>query len=323
MKNSALLVRTALGPAIGGTLFYVAAHYLPPTPYWDGFLRVLPAGLLLLAIRPALPRGSWWWKSLVLGMLNMGLFTVFLLISAQRLPGGVAATLNSTSSLVAIAVASVVLKEKIRPHHYIACVVGVIGVALLVLRSSASLDAIGVLAGVGSASSMGIGSVLARKWGRPEGVHSLTTAGWTLLGAAVFLLPLAFLFEGAPPSFSGKELFGLAWAAFVVGALGFALFLSGVQRLPVSQSAPLPLMNPVTAAILGWVAVGERLTLPQLLGGVLVCAAIVLVANPNLLGRFFTKPETETETETAATEPERAEVAAAATDGPKTAGSTS
>ncbi|WP_405817571.1 DMT family transporter [Streptomyces sp. NBC_01390] len=291
MKNSTLLARTALGPAIGGTLFYVAGHYLPPTPYWDSFLRVLPAGLLLLAIRPGLPRGDWWWKSLVLGTLNMGMFTLFLLISAQRLPGGVAATLNSTSSLVAIAVASVVLKEKIRPHHYIACLVGVTGVALLVLRSSASLDAIGILAGFGSASSMGIGSVLARKWGRPEGVHSLTTAGWTLLGAAVVLLPLSLIFEGAPPSFTGRQLAGLAWAAFVVGALGFALFLSGVQRLPVSQSAPLPLMNPVTAAIVGWVAVGERLTALQALGGVLVFSAILLVANPKLLGRFFPLPE--------------------------------
>ncbi|MFJ8859553.1 DMT family transporter [Streptomyces sp. NPDC102451] len=291
MKNTALLVRTGLGPAIGGTLFYVAAHYLPPTPYWDGFLRVLPAGLLLLAIRPRMPRGDWWWKSFVLGALNMGLFTVFLLISAQRLPGGVAATLNAMSSLVAIAVASVVLKEKIRAHHYIACLIGITGVALLVLRSSATLDAVGVLAGIGSATSMGVGSVMARKWGRPEGVHSLTTAGWTLLGAAVFLLPLAFLFEGAPPSFTGEQLAGLAWAALVVGALGFALFLSGVQRLPVSQTAPLPLMNPVTAAVLGWVAVGERLTALQALGGVLVCTAIVLVANPNILGRFFTKPE--------------------------------
>jgi len=56
MKNSAIVIRTGLGPAIGGTLFYVAAKYLPPMPYWDGFFRVLPAGLLLLAIRPGLPR---------------------------------------------------------------------------------------------------------------------------------------------------------------------------------------------------------------------------------------------------------------------------
>ncbi|TDU04084.1 putative blue pigment (indigoidine) exporter [Streptomyces sp. 846.5] len=291
MKNSALLVRTGLGPAIGGTLFYVAAHYLPPTPYWDGFFRVLPAGLLLLAIRPGLPRGSWWWKSLVLGTLNMGLFTVLLLISAQRLPGGVAATLNATSGMVAIAVASVVLKERIRPHHYIACLIGVGGVALLVLRSSAALDLVGVLAGIGSASSMGVGTVLARKWGRPEGVQSLTTAGWTLLGAAVFLLPLSFLFEGPPPSFTGHQLLGLVWAAFVVGALGFALYLTGVQRLPVSLTAPLTLMNPVTAAVLGWVVVGERFTPLQILGGALVCSAIILIANPNILGRFFTEPE--------------------------------
>ncbi|MBT2481751.1 DMT family transporter [Streptomyces sp. ISL-94] len=316
MKQSVLLIRTGLGPAIGGTLFFVAAHYLPPTPYWDGFFRVLPAGILLLAIRRGLPRGSWWWKSLVLGTLNMGLFTVLLLISAQRLPGGIAATLNAMSSLVAIAVASVILKEKIRPHHYIACLIGVVGVALLVLRSSAALDAIGVLAGIGSASSMGVGTVLARKWGRPEGVHSLTTAGWTLLGAAVFLLPLAFLFEGPPPSFTGEQLLGLTWAAFVVGALGFALYLSGVQRLPVSLTAPLTLMNPVTAALLGWVAIGERFTPLQTLGAVLVCGAIVLVANPNILGRFFTKPEPEPD-------PKPALTAAIATDDAKRIGSPS
>ena len=227
----------------------------------------------------------------MLGTLNMGLFTVLLLISAQRLPGGVAATLNGTSSLVAIAVASVVLKEKVRPHHYIACLVGVGGVALLVLRSSAALNVVGVLAGIGSACSMGVGTVLARKWGRPEGVQSLTTAGWTLIGAAVVLLPLSLLVEGAPPSFTAKQLAGLVWAAFVVGAAGFALYLTGVQRLPVSLSAPLTLMNPVTAALLGWLVTGEQFTPLQILGGVLVCAAVILVANPHILGRFFTKPE--------------------------------
>ena len=63
------------------------------SPLWGGLLRALPAGLILLADRRGvLPTGSWWWRSLVLGALNVGGFFVLIYIAGQRLPSSLAAT---------------------------------------------------------------------------------------------------------------------------------------------------------------------------------------------------------------------------------------
>jgi probable blue pigment (indigoidine) exporter len=278
-KTKLILLRTALGPTIGGTV-YLVARYLPPTPYWDAVFRALPAGLLLLVLRFAIPRGIWWWRAFVVGTLNIGVFFGLLFVSAQRLPAGVAATLGATSTLVAIGFAALMLRERVRAIQYLAAVTGIAGVALLVLRGTTGVDTIGVIAGLGSAVSLGVGMVFSRKWGRPEGVHSLAFAGWTLVAGSAILLPVAVLAEGGPPSPTLGQLAGLAWVSLVGAGLAYALLLIGVQQLPVGLTAPLPLINPLTAALLGWAVANETLSLAQILGGVLVFVSVLVGSRP-------------------------------------------
>ena len=55
--------------------------------------RALPAGLLvlgalaLLAGRNALPRGRWWWRAPILGVLNIGVFFALLFVRRTGCPG--------------------------------------------------------------------------------------------------------------------------------------------------------------------------------------------------------------------------------------------
>src|SRR3712207_787212 len=82
MRTPILFV-TALTPAVWGTTYAVTAEFLPPgRPLLAGVLRALPAGLLLLAVTRRLPRGSWWWRSAVLGALNIGVFFALLFAAA-------------------------------------------------------------------------------------------------------------------------------------------------------------------------------------------------------------------------------------------------
>lgn len=279
MKQSQLLLRTALGPTIGGTS-YLVAQYLPHSPYWDAVFRAAPAGLLLLALKPAVPKGVWWWRSLAVGALNIGFFFGLLFVSAQRLSSGVSATIGATATLFAIGFAVPVLGERIRPVQYVAAATGVGGVALLVFRGSGTLDTIGVLAGLGSAVSLGLGAVLSRRWGRPEGVGGVTFAAWTLLGGSLILLPLAAAVEGAPPSVTLPQFAGLAWVSIGCSAVAYYLLLAGLQALPVSLSAPLPLLGPVSAGFFGWLIAGQTLTPLQLLGAVIVLGSILAAVRP-------------------------------------------
>ncbi len=49
-------------------------------------------GLAFVLWSRHLPSGAWWWRSAVLGVLNVGAFFAPFFVAAFRLPGGVAAT---------------------------------------------------------------------------------------------------------------------------------------------------------------------------------------------------------------------------------------
>ena len=132
---------TALVPAVWGTTYIVTTQLLPPgRPLLAATLRALPAGLVLLAVARRLPHGCWWWRSGVLGVLNIGLFFGLLFEAAYRLPGGLAATLVSTTPLLVVGLSWPLLS--IRPTRWsvAAGATGVGGVALLVFRPGAPLD---------------------------------------------------------------------------------------------------------------------------------------------------------------------------------------
>ncbi|MCP2258094.1 putative blue pigment (indigoidine) exporter [Streptoalloteichus tenebrarius] len=277
MGTTALLLRTALAPALWGTTYLVSATLLPQGhPLWAAALRALPAGLLLIALRPGLPRGSWWWRSLLLGTLNIGAFFALLFVAAERLPGGVAAILGSVQTLLVVVLAAALLGERARAGQVVSALVGTAGVALLVLRSSASLDPVGVAAGIGTALTMAFGVVLTRRWGLPSGVHSLTAAAWQLLGGSLVLVVLAVGVEGAPPALDGRALAGFAWLSVLGGAFAYAVFFAGLRRLPATVTSLLALVNPLVATLLGWAVLGQALTAAQVVGAALVLGAVLV-----------------------------------------------
>ncbi|MFC7615148.1 EamA family transporter [Actinokineospora soli] len=265
---------TAVAPVVWGTTYYVTTEFLPPDrPLLAGLLRALPAGLLLVAVTRRLPSGDWWWKSLVLGALNIGVFLPLLFLAAYRLPGGVAATVGAVQPLIVAGLAVVVLGQRMTTRTALAGIAGVFGVALLVLRANAALDAVGVGAALGGALTMGAGVVLSKRWVAPAPVLAVT--GWQLVWGGLLLLPVTFAVEGAPPALTAANLGGFAYLGLVGGALTYALWFRGIRLLPATQITFLTLLSPVVATLVGWLLLDQRLTALQVLGAVVVLGALV------------------------------------------------
>lgn len=266
---------TAIVPVVWGTTYVVTTELLPAGhPLFAGLVRALPAGLIAIALTRVLPRGDWWWKSAVLGVLNIGAFFPLLFIAAYHLPGGVAATLGAAQPLIVAILVVVILHERWSAWRLSWGVVGIVGVALVVLRSTATLDAVGVAAGMLGALSMACGVTLTKKWGRASGAPAMAIAGWQLTAGGVFLLPITLIFEGAPASIDAAGLAGYAWLGLVGGLLAYTLWFSGIARLPVASVAVLGLLSPLVAAGLGALLLGESLMLVQLVGFALALGAI-------------------------------------------------
>jgi probable blue pigment (indigoidine) exporter len=81
--------------------------------------------------------------------------------------------------------------------------------------------------------------------------------------------------EGPPSSMTGTNVAGFAYLAIVNTALGYALWLRGVERLPATNMAFLALMSPVVATITGWIVLAEGLTGLQMLGAAVALSALV------------------------------------------------
>lgn len=267
---------TALAPMVWGTTYIVTTHLLPEgRPLFAALMRSLPTGLIALAISRTLPRGRWWIRSLVLGTLNMGAFFPLLFVAAQRLPGGVAATLGAAQPLVVAFLAVAILRERLSVWRVWWGVGGVTGVALVVLGPDAGVDLVGIVAGLAGAVSMGLGVVLTKRWGRPEGVSAIGFAGWQLSSAGVVLLVPALIVDGVPPVIDGRALAGYAWLG-IVGALAtYAIWFAGIRKLPVTATALLGLLSPLTAVTLGAAIAGETLSVVQLDGFALALTAML------------------------------------------------
>lgn len=96
----------------------------------------------------------------------------------------------------------------------------------------------------------------------------------TLLGAPLLLLVAAGLGEEiVPATLAGWAACAAMGVMHVFGQGGVAWALG---RLPASVTAVTILIQPVVAALLGWLVFGETLTPIQAMGGVLVLAAVVL-----------------------------------------------
>jgi probable blue pigment (indigoidine) exporter len=259
-----------------GTTYVVTTELLPPGhPLFAGLLRALPAGVLALAFTRTLPRGAWWGKAAVLGVLNIGLLFPLLFLAAERLPGGVAATLAAAQPLVVAVLAVAVLHESPSAWRLIWGAVGVVGVGMVVIGPHATLDLAGIVAGLAAAASMALGLTLTKKWGRPAEASPTAFAGWQLTAGGLFLLPLTFLVEGSPPAIDPPAALGYLWLGLVGGLLAYVLWFRGIGTLPVTSVAVLVLLSPLVAAILGAILLGQTLGPIQLAGFGLALAAIV------------------------------------------------
>lgn len=275
MNRNADLLLTALAPAIWGSTYVVTTLMLPPDyPLTVAMLRALPAGILLLLAVRQLPRGIWWLRAFTLGALNFSVFWALLFVAAYRLPGGVAATLGAVQPLAVILLARALLGSPVRGLSVAAAVGGLAGVALLVLTPKAALDPVGIAAGLASAASMALGTVLSRRWRPP--VSALAFTSWQLTAGGILLLPVALLAEPPLPPLTSPNVLGIAYLGLIGAALTYVLWFRGLARLEPAVVSSLGFLSPVSAVLLGWAVLGQTLSPLQGAGMAVVLGSVWL-----------------------------------------------
>lgn len=269
------LLVTAIAPIAWGSTYFVTKHFLPAdAPLWSALLRALPAGIILLLLARRLPSGSWWWKSLVLGILNVGAFFVLVYVASKLLPSSIAATIMAASAGALMLIAWPLLSERPSARSLLGATLGLFGVAVLVFDGSGSVDPLGVAASLAAMLMSALGFVLTKRWASAEPLIAVTS--WQLLAGALVIAPFALAIEGSPPAIDGTALLGFGYVTLVATALAYVAWFAGLRHLPASSVGLIGLLNPIAGVLLGTLVAGESFGARQALGTAIVLLGVVL-----------------------------------------------
>jgi len=255
------------------------------TPLGTGALRGLVGGLLLalVLLAPAAaayrPRGLSLGALLrlaVLGALVGPLFVAGMNVAVALAGATVTAFVAGLYAVLAAALGVLLLDERLERGTVAWLGAALAGTALLSdLRPTPDLAA-GVVVALGAAIAFALFLVLSRRWSAP---HRLSGPAVAVVGLAEMgvLLGIVMLVVGDPGASAAprpEAIAAVAWLAVGPGVLAAMLVLVGMRRLPARRASAFLLLNPPTAALGGWLILGERLSPAQLAGAALVLVAI-------------------------------------------------
>ncbi len=232
--------------------------------------RPLAASLLSLYLAIRGSRPSVW--SVAVGMLGLAPLYAAYFLAVERLGAGLASILLYTAP-VWVTLLSPVIGERVTPAGWLAAVAGFLGVSMLAWPSGGGLDVVGLLLGLASGASYAAYILLARLGQkRGAGVKEVSVHAFPFAAAAVLAAERP---RGAPSPLDVAYMTYLAVAGTIVP---YVLNARALSRLDAHRVAVISLVEPLTATLLAYAVLGEKLTLLQTMGAVLVLVSSLLAA---------------------------------------------
>jgi drug/metabolite transporter (DMT)-like permease len=259
---------------------------VPPLPL--GWMRYTIALLCLVV-----PLALFAWRrlsgrqlaaSLVLGSLFFGVFTLCFNIGLQTVSSARAGTIVATMPVLTLMLAVAARIEALTLCKAIGVLTALAGVAIVLGQQAMAQPGAGMGANpldgqwwlVGAAICGAIYNVGNRLW--LSQLPAITVAFWSMTGGVCVLTALS-AFNGEWPTMQMLSLGAIMAVLFLgtaAGALGFTLWIWALSKATPTQVAVFFTLNPVSAAVLGALALDEAITAPVALGMGVVLSGIVL-----------------------------------------------
>lgn len=279
----------------GGSFFFIEVAVTELPTLTIVFCRVLLAaialwGLILLTGRPVPRMAKVWGAFLAMGLLNNVIPFALIVWGQKSIASGLASILNASTPLFTILVAGLLLSdERLSLRKGIGVVIGFAGVVIMIGGDALLGIGQGILAQLavlGAALSYAFAGVFGRRF-KALGVEPVMTAAGQVSASSVMLLPMVWLFD-APQSLSLPSM-GAIWAlvalALVSTAFAYILYFQILERAGATNLLLVTFLIPVSAILLGALALDERLAPVHFVGmGLIGCG---LAAIDGRLLRFF------------------------------------
>jgi drug/metabolite transporter (DMT)-like permease len=256
-------------------------------------LAALRIGLatVTLALLMRLMRHRWplahWRELTLLGLLSVALPFLLFAWAGLQIPAGYSALLNTTAVLFGTFASAWLKEDTLTPRKLFGCLLGFVGVALILRLGPVALTGsvvLAVLACVAASACYGVATpLMKRATTRMQpleiamGIHS--AALLMLLPGAAWSLPQARFTPGA--------LAAVAMLGIVTSGIAYWMHLRIMRNVtPVAAMSPV-FMVPVFGVAWGHVFLDEPLGAGLFWGGALVLVASALVSGFNPLSRWL------------------------------------
>lgn len=216
------------------------------------------------------------------GLASILFFTSCYTAAIQETKIATAAALLYTSPAMVMLLSAALFHEKLTARKVAAILIAVVGCALVsgLGRGEGTLTAKGLLLGLGAALGYSLYSIFSRLI-QERGYSTFTNLLYTfsIATAAYFALSMADRSLWDVPRLPDASLLAIL-CGLVTGLLAYLLYTTGLRDLEPSRAAQLATVEPVFAAVLGVVLFGQRLSVSELAGILLVVSAVIF-ANHN------------------------------------------
>jgi drug/metabolite transporter (DMT)-like permease len=272
----------------GSTFLAIRVGVREAPPFLFAAMRFSLAGAALLgwavARREPMPRRREWGSATALAFLIFVLDYGSLFWAEQRVPSGVAAVMMATIPVfMALSEIALLRTQRMTWRLAAALAVGVLGVAVLIVRSwdlgGAAVDPVGSAALIVASASWSLSSALTRRLALPA--SKVVSSGSQMLAGGALLIVVAAV-AGEFRGFDPGTVPARAWVAlaYLTGAgsiLGFTAYLWLLHRESPTRVGTYAYVNPVVAVLVGYFFGGEELGLRTVIGAPLVLVSVIAI----------------------------------------------
>ncbi|WP_339060370.1 EamA family transporter [Tepidibacillus marianensis] len=211
------------------------------------------------------------------GIFSIVFFNWSYFTAIREVSLSVAAVLLYTAPAFVTILSRFIFKEKITKSKLFSLIITFVGIMLVIglFEQSTKISTKGLIVGLSS----GIGYALYSIFGKAalKKYDTLTITLYTFIFASIALFPATHLWSSVELFSSTKTWLNLLGLGLFPTVLAYILYTKGLERLESSRASIVSTIEPVVATLLGIIQYGERLTLLQSIGIVLVIVAVIIV----------------------------------------------
>ena len=250
-------------------------------PLYSLALRFLISGLIGVAIARFMGQ-SWrltprqWYATILFGLCQNALYLGLNFVAMQTVEAGLAAIIASAMPLLVALASWLILKERLPALALGGLFAGIAGVALIMgTRISAGVDPFGILlCGVG-VLALTFATLAVR--GATSGGNFMMIVGLQMLVGSAILFVAAPVFETFYFNPTLPVLLAFAYTTLVPGLAATFIWFLLLDRIGPTRAATFHFLNPVFGVAIAALLLGERLSLSDVIGVLIITAAILAV----------------------------------------------